>query len=195
MNEEEYRALNLWMTHMLGEQPLITVFCVNSTRYVKKKLGHDRNSTVVLETWQVWRWVGHWRLFLRNQHKPALVCVTSSVCLQTVALVFVCPFAILYRFCILWLIKCFYVLLGQRAVVPTTFMPESWTDSKPFNGISRFCGFWLVFSIVIEERFTRFIWSPELPVQQQGCVFLDYSGQDEYFIVLVRFYIWMTTHP
>lgn len=128
-------------------------------------------------------------------HKPALVCVTSSVCLQTVALVFVCPFAILCRFCTLWLIKCFYVLLGQRAVVPTTFMPESWTDSKPFNGISRFCGFWLVFSIVIEERFTRFIPSPELPVQQQGCVFLDYSGQDEYFIVLVRFYIWMTTHP
>lgn len=176
-----------------------------------EKSGHGRNSAVVVETSQAGNVIGRFGVLLLRWvtggcswetstnvcgrsvlYKPALVC--DIIRLSTDGC-FGVPLSLCSSFCILWLIRCFYVLLGQQAVVPTTFMPECWIDSEPFNGVLRFCGFWLVFSIVIEERFTRFIRSPELPVQKLGCVFLDYSGQDEYFIVLVRFYIWMTTHP
>lgn len=52
-----------------------------------------------------------------------------------------------------------------------------------------------VFSGVGEDRFILFPQSPDLRAQKLGGVFLEYPAEDEYFIILAFFYIWMAAHP
>lgn len=59
-------------------------------------------------------------------------------------------------FCILWLIMCFSVLLGQQAVVSDSFMHECWTDPSLFLFwhfrvfVSRFAAFGLFSALLLK---------------------------------------------
>lgn len=98
-------------------------------------------------------------------------------------------------FCMLWLVMCFLCFWGNRQLFLTHLCLNV---SQILHFLIAFgivclqvCSIWLV----LEDHFILYPLSADLRVQKQGRVFLDYWVEDEYFIVLAYFYIWMITHP